>query len=69
MPASPPDPSGSCGETLWRRLKTYSPIWSAEALPYSIIQTTGSICTPEAPVPRKRAQLRAARIQFRADIG
>ncbi|CAM5240298.1 hypothetical protein STENM223S_12000 [Streptomyces tendae] len=33
MPATPPEPSGSCGETLWRRFQTYRPIWSAEALP------------------------------------
>ncbi|SCF72470.1 hypothetical protein GA0115255_104264 [Streptomyces sp. Ncost-T6T-2b] len=69
MPARPPEPSGSCGETLWRRFQMYRPIWSAEALPYSIIQIVGSIWTPEAPMPRKSAQLRAARIQFSADIG
>lgn len=33
MPATPPEPSGSWGETLWRRFQTYRPIWSAEALP------------------------------------
>lgn len=33
MPATPPEPSGSCGETLWRRFQMYRPIWSAEALP------------------------------------
>lgn len=69
MPATPPEPSGSCGETLWRRFQTYSPIWRAEALPYSISQIVGSMLTPEAPRPRNRTQLRAARIQFSADIG
>ncbi len=69
MPATPPEPSGSCGETLWRRFHTYRPICSAEALPYSISQTVGSMFTPEAPRPRKSAQLSAARIQLRADIG
>ncbi len=69
MPATPPDPSGSCGETLCRRFHTYSPICSADALPYSISQTTGSMSTPEAPRPMKSAQLSAARIQFSAEIG
>src|SRR5919112_1158487 len=30
MPATPPEPSGSCGETLWRRVQTDKPIFSAE---------------------------------------
>ncbi len=33
MPATPPEPSGSCGETLCRRFQTYRPICRAEALP------------------------------------
>lgn len=69
IPASPPDPCGSCGETLCLRFHRYSPTWRAAASLYSISQTEAATSVPDAPNHRNSTQLTMPSSQLMAVIG